>query len=69
MNARIQTIAAREKTKERKNDVHKKILIGAYYLDQAKKNNSMDEIKNLMDKFLKCAFDRELFGLEHIPSP
>lgn len=69
LNTRIQAIEAREKTKERKNDVRKKILIGAYYLDQAEKNNSLNEIKKLMDKFLKRDFDRELFGLEPIPSP
>lgn len=67
INARIQTLEAREKTKERKIDVRKKILIGAYYLDQAEKNNSMAEIVNLMDKFLKRDFDREIFGLEPLP--
>jgi len=68
LNARIQAVEAREKSKERKIDVRKKILIGAYYLDQAEKNNSMAEIVNLMDKFLKRDFDRDIFGLPALPN-
>ncbi|MEI8055098.1 MAG: mobilization protein [bacterium] len=64
LNARIQSVEARVKTSERKQDVRKKILIGAYYLDQAEKNNAMSELKSIMNKFLKRDFDRELFGLE-----
>lgn len=64
LNARIQAVEARVKTSERKLDIRRKILVGAYYLDQAEKNGTMDEVKKLMNKFLKRDFDRELFGLE-----
>lgn len=63
IKARLQSVKAREKTSERKKDIRRKILVGTYYLDQAEKNTSMEEIKNLMDKFLKRDFDREIFGL------
>jgi hypothetical protein len=67
INARIQAVESRLKTSERKQDVRKKILIGAYYLDQAEKNNAMSELKSIMNGFLKRDFDRELFGLEPLP--
>jgi len=63
INVRIQATEARLKKSDRKKDVRKKILIGAYYLDLAEKNNTMDEIKKLMDKFLKRDFDRDIFDL------
>jgi len=67
INVRIQATEARLKKSDRKKDVRKKILIGAYYLDLAEKNNTMDEIKKLMDKFLKRDFDREIFDLPPLP--
>jgi hypothetical protein len=63
LNTRIQATEARIKTSERKKDTHRKILIGAYYLDRAMKENKMDEIKAVMDGYLKRDGDRELFGL------
>ena len=67
LNARIQSAEARLKSSERKQDVRKKILVGAYYLDEAAKNDNMDEIKSLMDKYLKRDLDRALFGLHPLP--
>jgi large subunit ribosomal protein L7/L12 len=64
INARIQAIEARMKSSERKKDVRKKILIGSYYLDKAIKNDNMEDIKVIMDKFLIRNSDRILFGLE-----
>ncbi len=68
INVRIQSVEARLKTSERKKDVRRKILVGAYYLDEAVKNNGMDKINAFMDKYLKRDFDRELFGLEPLPN-
>lgn len=67
LNARIESVEARLKSSERKKDVRRKILLGSYYLEQAEQNNTMDEIKSFMDKYLKRDFDRELFGLEPLP--
>lgn len=67
LNARIQQKEARLKTSIRKIDTRKKILIGSYYLDHAIKENKIDEIKSMMDKYLKRNSDRSLFDLELLP--
>jgi Tfp pilus assembly pilus retraction ATPase PilT len=67
LNARIQQKEARLKTSERKIDTRKKILIGSYFLDNAIKENKIDEIKSMMDKYLKRNSDRALFNLELLP--
>ena len=66
LNARIQKKEALLKTSSRKKDTRKKILLGSYYLDHATKENKWDEVKNIMDKYLKRNADRELFDLEPI---
>ena len=67
LNARIQQKEARLKTSERKIDTRKKILVGSYYLDHAIKEKKLDEIKSMMDKYLKRNSDRSLFDLELLP--
>lgn len=64
LNARIQLIEARAKTSERKQDTRRKILIGSYYLDKARKDETMNDLNKVMAEYLKKDFDRELFGLE-----
>lgn len=61
---RIHAIKMRNRYSERKRDVRRKILIGAYYYDKAVKENSMGEIKKIMNKFLTRDIDRELFQLD-----
>lgn len=63
LEARIQLVESKEKTKEHKQDTRRKVLIGSYYLDKAKKDNSMDEIVKIMDKYLTRDNDRLLFDL------
>lgn len=63
INSRIQATEARLKTSDRKKETRKKILIGSYYLDEALKENKIDEIKTIMDKYLKRNSDRSLFDL------
>ena len=67
LNARIQQKEKRIKTSERKKETRRKILIGSYHYDHAIKENKMDEIKSIMDKYQKRNSDRELFNLELIP--
>ena len=67
LNARIQAVEARHKTAERKKDTRRKILVGAYYLEQAEKNNTFDNIQTAMDSFLVRNSDRKLFNLSQIP--
>jgi len=63
LNARIQKLEASEKARDRKKDTRRKILIGSYYLEEARKNSKMDEIKHLMDGFLTRDSDRIIFDL------
>lgn len=67
LNARIQQKESRLKATERKVDTRKKILVGSYYLDHAIKENKLDVIKSMMDKYLKRNSDRSLFDLELLP--
>ena len=61
LEARILKLEASKKAKERKEDTRRKIMIGAYYLDQAKKNNSIPELYNMMRKYITRDFDKKLF--------
>lgn len=61
LNARIQKAEALEKSRERKRDTRRKILVGAYYLDQARKNGTLDELGKIMDDYLTRDSDRKLF--------
>jgi len=63
IDARIQGIEARKKVRARKHDTRRKILIGAYYLANARKNNTMGEIKKIMGKYLTRDSDKKLFDL------
>lgn len=63
LNARIRLMQNREQSKERKDNTRRKILIGSYYLDQANKNNSFNDVVKLMDIYLTRDSDRKLFGL------
>ena len=66
INARIRLAQNREQSKERKDNTRRKILIGSYYLDQANKNNSFNDIVKLMDSYLTRDSDRLLFDLTPI---
>jgi septal ring factor EnvC (AmiA/AmiB activator) len=66
LNARIQAQESRLKNTERKKDTRRKILICSYFIDEAQKENKVDSLKTLMDKYLKRNSDRLLFDLELI---
>jgi hypothetical protein len=68
LNARIEAAEARSKTSERKKETQRKILVGAYYLDQARKNDGMDGIKEIMEVYLRRESDRKLFDLPVLES-
>ena len=68
LNARIQAAEARSKTSERKKETRRKILVGAYFLEEAIKANQMEDIKQkmgryLMGRYLTRESDRKLFDL------
>lgn len=64
LDARIQAEEARLKTSERKKDMRRKILVGSYYLDKAKKEGTLEELKNNMQTFLTRTADKTLFDLD-----
>ncbi len=66
LTARIQALENRERSKERKRETHKKILVGAYYLDKAGKENRMGDLIREMESYLTRNSDRILFGLEPV---
>ena len=63
LTARIQKLEASEKSRERKRDTRRKILVGSFYLDKAKKENRMHDINSAMDGFLTRESDRVLFDI------
>lgn len=66
LNARIQKLEALQKARERKRDTRRKILIGAYFIEKATKEGSLNALYQQLDGYLKRNSDRELFGLKHM---
>jgi hypothetical protein len=63
LKARIEQTEARLKTQQRKQDVRRKILLGAFALEEALKAGSVAELYQKMDGFLVRNSDRVLFDL------
>lgn len=63
IDSRIQAAEARQKVSERKQDTRRKILLGSYYLEEAKKKNQWETVKDLMNGYLTRNSDRSLFDL------
>jgi len=63
LDTKIQAIENRNKTAERKKDIQRKILVGAYYLQEAMRQGTLAEIKKQRDHFLTRNSDRRLFDL------
>lgn len=68
LNAKIQKLEAAEKTRERKKDVRRKILLGAFVLEALKRENSpIGQFKDWqahLDGYLTRSADRALFELD-----
>jgi hypothetical protein len=64
LNARIHKLESLHKTRERKRDTRRKILIGAYFIEKANEEGSLDALYQQLDGYLKRNSDRELFGLK-----
>lgn len=69
LNKRIQAMETRNKVSERKQDTRRKILLGSYHLEQAKKENQWEQVKEIMSTYLKRNADRVLFDLPNLPEP
>ena len=64
LNARIQKLESLQKSRERKRDMRRKILIGAYFIDKATEDGSLNSLFQQLDGYLKRNSDRELFYLD-----
>lgn len=63
LKARIEQMEAREKTLAKKQDLRRKILLGAFVLEEALRDDKVAELYQKMDKFLVRNSDRVLFNL------
>lgn len=69
---RISQLESRQRQNERKQETRRKILVGAYYLDTARKTGTIVELNKKMTEFLTRASDKVLFCLpihnDNVPS-
>ncbi|HEY9757433.1 MAG TPA: hypothetical protein V6C97_19855 [Oculatellaceae cyanobacterium] len=65
LQARVEQLEAREKVREQKRDLRRKVLLGAYVLEEAAKagEGRVAELYQSLDGFLTRNSDRALFGL------
>ena len=63
LNAQIQKLENLEKSRDRKRDTRRKILIGSYFIDKANQEGALFDLYKQMDKYIKRNADRELFQL------
>ena len=67
LNNRIQAAEARQRVSERKQDTRRKILVGAYYCDEAERNpDQRTQLMKIMADYLTRDSDRRLFDLPPI---
>ncbi len=68
IKARIQNLEAGQKTRERKKDMQRKILFGAYMLQRVKEGDAVAlELQAKLDGYLTRDHDRALFELPPLP--
>jgi hypothetical protein len=68
LEARIKNIEAVELAKAKKEDTRRKILIGAFYMEQMEKHEDLKtKVLAFLDGFLIRPMDRKLFGLPDRP--
>jgi hypothetical protein len=63
LRAQIQKLESLEKSRDRKRDTRRKILLGSYFLDKAGEEGTLDSLFQQMENYLKRNTDRELFQL------
>lgn len=63
LQAQIQNLKARDRSKQEREDTRRKILVGAYMIDQAREKNTYATLVAKLDKYLIRDSDRKLFEL------
>ena len=66
LRSKIISLEASEKSRERKRETRRKILIGSYFLEKARSENSYDDLVKKMDEYLSRESDREVFDLKTV---
>lgn len=70
LNAKILAAEARSRVSERKQDTRRKILVGAYYLEQAQRDaHQWAALQQIMTRYLTRDSDRRLFELPPLTAP
>ncbi|CZI42114.1 TPA: mobilization protein [Legionella pneumophila] len=64
LRSQIQKLESLEKSRERKRDTRRKILVGSYFIDKANQEGTLSSLYQQIDKYIKRNADRELFHLE-----
>ena len=64
LDAQIQKLHAAEKARQRKQETRRKFLVGAYYLQKARDEETMEILTKQMDSYLTRKIDRVLFDLK-----
>ena len=67
LQAQIQNLKARERSKAEKEETRRKILVGAYTLDGARENGTYEKLVAALEGYLTRDSDRKLFGLADKP--
>jgi hypothetical protein len=63
LQAQIQNLKARDRSKQEREDTRRKILVGAYILDQTREKNTYATLVAQLDGYLTRDSDRKLFEL------
>lgn len=63
LKAQIQKLESLDKSRERKRDTRRKILLGSYFIEKANEEGTLDSLYQQMEHYLKRNTDRELFQL------
>jgi len=66
LQAQIQNLKARERSKQEREETRRKILIGAYTLDKARESGTFEKLVAALDGYLTRDSDRKLFGLPEL---
>ncbi|MSO14393.1 hypothetical protein [Rickettsiales endosymbiont of Trichoplax sp. H2] len=60
---KILELKNKEDKKEKEVEVKKKMIIGDYFLNKYKKENKLNELQDLLDKYLTKKRERRIFNL------
>jgi len=61
LNAKILKLEASQKSKERKEDTRRKILVGHYFMEEAKKAGTLGDLFKKLSVYVTREIDKKLF--------